>query len=275
MRSDLERTARRTSRTVLLLVVLELAAPSPGRAERVRISEADREEALSLDDAAQQAADANHLDLAIREAEQALRLAYAPVRLFNLGLLHEKNCQITAATSFYFQFREAAHCSAAREGSALARDCEDAASRIVHADAARKSCDMIRISPAQPVQRPAPNLLPPPPPRPLRHSWTSEPEPAVEPGQYVDPRARNRTIHYATASALCALTLASIVLAADGYSAAESAHASLLRESVPVNAAQRGQLLMQGNTGNAMGLTGVLFVPVTLIPALVLLLTAN
>jgi hypothetical protein len=72
---------------------------------------------------------------------------------------------------------------------------------------------------------------------------------------------------------LLALTAASIVLSGIGYSSAFNAHNALLAQTLPVNEPQRQGLESQAVTGNAEGVTGIVFVPLTLIPGIIVLAT--
>jgi hypothetical protein len=96
--------------------------------------------ARELDQEVKAAIDAGRLDDALRYEQEAIEADPAPARIFNLGILHEKNCQPTAAISDFLRFRTEAQCEQASEGTDLARDCEDAEGRIKHARPSDTAC---------------------------------------------------------------------------------------------------------------------------------------
>jgi hypothetical protein len=240
--------SKRALLAALLLASLPAVADADGAAPNMEMSIDTNAAALRLDEEARASFAANRTDEAIRKIQEALKLDFAPARLFNLGILFEKECKPAASAENFLRFREVAGCENAVEGTAVARDCEDALSRLIHNADIAAACVHEEAAGAGTTAR-AQHAIP------WSMRYTPEMLERVTPAP--TPSERRRTAHLAGGLALITVAGGSVALASYGYFSASAAHSALMAETLPIDWNARQRLVSQGAAGNTMGVVGV------------------
>lgn len=130
------------SPALLALSAVTLALAAPARAQPDASSdekEQARERAHGLDRRAAELMEGQRFAEAVSALREANEAAFNPRRFFNIAIAYDRWCRVDQSIDQLHAFIEGA-CAETLEDSAIAADCEDAQSRIVHQQDRRDEC---------------------------------------------------------------------------------------------------------------------------------------